>query len=717
LLGFRINFMTVTAVRGAVLATAAIASLSIAAPSSAQGIGQQQELIIVTAARAGSPTAPSLREAREALERIPGAIGFVDDSTFADDFTQSIGDALALTPGVFADISAQRESRISVRGSGLNSGFERRGLTVLRDGVPISRASGSTEFQEVDPLTIRYLEVFKGANGLRFGASSLGGAVNVVSPTGRTARAPFSARIEGGSFETLRGNISVSGAGDRIDYFAGLTGLSSAGYREHSNVRSVYGHGNIGIRLSDTVETRFYFTALSDNFELAGSLRLADALANPRAAGRPVTIGPFFPGGPVTVLDPGPVADDWDRNLDVYRVSNLTAIALGDTRLELGAWYARRNLDHAITRFAGIIVQGEDELGASLKLSGTFAVAGRDARWTVGGWHASASNDARTFANVSGARGALRTRSDQDSATTTAYAELDLPLSGNVNAIASGQYARAVRDVVGQLATVSGRGAYDQFNPRIGLIARVAEKAQLFANVSRSFEPPSLADLTAGGAAPFAPLRPQQATTYELGTRGQAGALAWDIAVYRADIENEFIDTAINNGANSVTVNAGRTLHQGIEAGLDLFLAREALKANGQQLRLSLAYTLNDFRFRADPVFGGNRLAGVPRHVLMAEARFDQTDSFYVSANLRWIPQGPWADYANTERPPGYEWVGLTAGVYVAPKVKLFASVENLFDVVHISNVATVANQSRERAAIYTPGQGRAVYGGLSFGF
>lgn len=155
----------------------------------AQGIGQRQDEIIVTAAAAGSPTSPSVEEARAELERIPGAIGVVEDEGFADIFAQSIGDTLELTPGVFADTSAQRESRISIRGSGLNSSFERRGLMVLRDGVPISRAAGNTEFQEIDPLTIRYIEVFKGANGLRYGATQLGGAVNVVSPTGRTARA------------------------------------------------------------------------------------------------------------------------------------------------------------------------------------------------------------------------------------------------------------------------------------------------------------------------------------------------------------------------------------------------------------------------------------------------------------------------------------------------------------------------------------------------
>ncbi|PKP90179.1 MAG: TonB-dependent receptor, partial [Alphaproteobacteria bacterium HGW-Alphaproteobacteria-14] len=181
------------------------------APLQAQGIGQRQDEIIVTASLQGTRTAPTPEAARKELERVPGATGLVEDEGFADIFAQSIGDVLELTPGVFADTSAQRESRISIRGSGLNSSFERRGLTVLRDGVPISRASGATEFQEVDPLTIRYMEVFKGANGLRFGAASLGGAVNIVSPTGRTARAPIALRAEGGSFDTFRGNASLSG--------------------------------------------------------------------------------------------------------------------------------------------------------------------------------------------------------------------------------------------------------------------------------------------------------------------------------------------------------------------------------------------------------------------------------------------------------------------------------------------------------------------------
>ncbi|TCD05509.1 TonB-dependent receptor [Erythrobacteraceae bacterium CFH 75059] len=678
------------------------------APLQAQGVGQRGEEIIVTASLPGSATAPTPDAARRELQRIPGAVGLVEDEGFTDTFAQAIGDVLELTPGVFADTSAPRESRISIRGSGLNSSFERRGLTVLRDGVPISRASGSTEFQEVDPLTIRYMEVFKGANGLRFGAASLGGAVNIVSPTGRTARAPLMLRVEGGSFGTVRANASLSGRSGDVDAWGGLTGLASDGYREHSAVRSLYTHGNLGWRVSDRVESRFYATALTDIFELAGTLRLADALANPRAAGRPVRAGPV-------VVDPGPVADDWDRNLAVFRVSNLTVIEADSATLELGGWYARRNLDHAITRFAGIIVQVEDEVGGSLRLSGALPFPGRHSRWQLGAITAFASNDAQIFANVSGERGALRARSDQDSATLTVFGRADLGITDAATLVIGGQYARATRDVTAILNTVTGRVAHDQFNPRIGLLVDAAPNVQVFGNISRSFEPPSLADVTSGGVFPFAPLAPQRATVVEIGSRGEAGIVAWDVALYRAELENEFLDLAVPGarGLVTVTANGGRTLHRGLELGLDLRPFRTALEARGQSLRLSAAYTLNDFAFANDPIYGDNRLAGVPRHVLVTEARFDQTDRFHLSATVRWIPDGPWADYANTERAPGYTTVQLTAGAALTRTLELFGSVENLFDTVFIANVTTNANQRLANEALYTPGQGRAVFAGL----
>ncbi|MCS6986033.1 MAG: TonB-dependent receptor [Sphingomonadaceae bacterium] len=696
---------------------AAAAALAITAPALAQGVGNRVTLdeIVVTARKVPSRTALSDAEARRRLEQVPGAIGFVEARGFADDFTQSLGDALLWTPGVFADTSAQRENRISIRGSGLNSTFERRGLTVLRDGVPITRASGSTEFQEFEPLTVARIEVFKGANGLRWGAASLGGAIHVVSPTGRTEPQRLGLRVEGGSFGTVRGSLQAGGQSGRGDWWVGVTALKSDGYREHSTVDSLYGFANVGLDLSDRVETRWYLTVLQDNFELAGGLSLADALANPRQAGRPVVVRP--PGRPPIVLDPGPVTDDWDRNLGVLRLANRTAIDLGGATLAAGGWVAHRALDHAITRFAGIIDQKEGELGVFAELGNLGFAERRPLEWVVGAWAHAANNDARTWTNVSGRRGTLRNWSDQDSANATAYAQLDAALSARLRMVGGLQFHAARRAVDARLNAVSGRRTYRQLNPRIGVLWTPAPTVQVFANAARSFEPPSIADLTAGGAFPFAPLEPQRAWTGEVGARGQLGPLAFDLAYYRARVRDEFIDLLAPNGLNSFTTNAqGRTLHQGVEAGFDLFLERGASRG-AVDVVLRQVYTFNDFRFTDDPRFGDKRLAGVPRHVLAAEARVDGAGGWYGGVNVRWVPDGPFVDYANTTQAPGYHLWGLTAGWRIDRRFMLFASVENLFDKVHISNVSTTADQSRERAPAFTPGQGRAAFGGLSVRF
>lgn len=686
-----------------------------------QGVGQSSSIeldkIQVTGEAApGSPTSPTAQEAREALRRVPGGIGFVEAETFLDEFTQSLGDTLVFTPGVYADTSAQRENRISIRGSGLNSSFERRGITVLRDGIPISRASGSTEFQEVDPLSIRYLEVYKGANGLRYGAASLGGAINVVTPTGRTARDRIMARLEGGSFGSMRANFSYAQADDDSDFYFTATGLNTNGFRDHSDVKSGYSFANYGLQINDHVETRFYLTALSDNFELAGSLSLDDALNNPRRVSPAVTIGPFFPGGPITMLDPGPEADDWDRNLDVIRLANRTSIAFENSTLEVGAWYSYRGLDHAITRFAGIIDQNEHEAGIFGQLNGESSWGDTGYRWTFG-WQANkATNDAKRWENNFGERGELTNRSDQDSSNLLFYGQSEWLLNDRLTAITGLQYLRAERDNAASLNDTSGDLEYDQVNPRFGLLYDLDQITQLYANVNRAFEPPSMSDLTAGGALDFTPLKAQKAWTAEVGTRGQNEHIAWDLSFYRSWVRRELLDFGEPGarGFVSFTDNADRTIHQGLELGLDIFIEPEVLRNAGHRIIWRNIYTWNDFEFDDDVDFGDNTLAGVPEHVYVTELRFDHARDWYLAVNLRWAPDGPFADFANTTEVPGYHIIGVNAGFPLSSKLSLYISAENIFDERYVSNVTTNANQALENSRLFTPGQGRGVFAGLT---
>ncbi len=689
----------------------------------AQGLGQaprveQIEEVVVRGERAeGSVTAVSADAARRELRRIPGAIGFVESDEFADDFAQSIGDTLLFTPGVFADTSAQRENRISVRGSGLNSSFERRGIALYRDGVPITRASGSTEFQEFDPTSVSYIEVYKGANGLQYGGASLGGVVNLVTPSALVREPVFTARAEGGSFDTRRGNLTYAATEGSADVFAAYTRLTSEGYRDHSAVDSHYGFLNIGVQLHDKVENRTHVTAIRDYFELAGSLSLADALADNSLAGRPVTIGPFFPGGPVTVLDPGPEADDWDRNLEVMRVSNRTAISLERMTLVGGVWYAARSLDHAITRFAGIIDQKENEVGLFLRATGDSQAGSLPLRWVVGLEAATASTDARRYENLAGARGELTSRSDQDASNTLIYAQVDLDVAPRWTLIAGLQAARAERESKARLNSVDGEVNRQQLNPRLGVLWTPSAAIQWFANISRGFEPASTADLTAGGALPFTPLEAQSAVTLEVGGRGELGPLSWDLAIYRSHLRNELLSFGEpgTRGFISYTENAGDTVHQGIELGADLAIGQQMLAEHGLKLLWRNVFTLNDFYFDGDPDYGDNQLAGVPEQVYISELRLDSKRDWYLVFNLRWIPDGPYVDFANTTAAPGYHLLGATAGYQITPAWRVFISGENLTDEAYIANSGTNAHQLLEDADLFTPGQGRAVFVGIDY--
>lgn len=691
------------------------------ATTQAKGLGQQslEEIVVTGVKQQGSLTSLSTAQARDILENIPGGIGFVDVADYEDNFTQSLGDTLVFTPGVFADTSAQRENRISIRGSGLSATFERRGISVYRDGVPITRASGITEFQEVDPLSVKYIEVLKGANGVRLGTNALGGAINIVTPTGANTEAGSSLRIEGGSFDSRRVNASTAGKSGNVDYYAGVTKLDSDGFRVQSDVDSIYGFANIGIQINDRIETRFYITSLNDKFELAGSITEEEALTNPDTAVR-TSFFPAFLGGPgfFDAID-----DDNDRNLKVNRLSNKTVIDFDTWHLETGAWIADRKLDHAITRFAGIIVQDETELGASIRATNERS-KDNGLIWSIGATYNESDNDARVFFNDFGERGDLRDDDDQDAQNLSIHGQLTIPLLEKLTLITGLQYQYSERENDNVFVSSnpfvivpddSGSISYNEYSPTVGLLWDVNEHFQVYTNLSQANEAPGITDITTTGISDFQRLDVQQSTTFEIGSRGQIDNWSWDVSLYRSIIEDELIDI-VNIDDIAVTDNADSdTVHQGIEAGVDWSPNINFLKSQGINFTWRHVLTVNDFRFQNSTEFGNNKLPGVPDFNYLTEFNLLH-EKWKIGLNVRYVDNGPFADFANNVQTDGYTLIELNGSANITDNFRLFFSIENLTDEVYISNVATEASAD-ENSDIFTPGQGRGYFAGIDISF
>ncbi|WP_375195807.1 TonB-dependent receptor family protein [Sphingobium sp.] len=640
-----------------------------------------QSRIIVTAS-------PEVEEAAAKVVRTPGGVDVVSAEAFEDKLAVSLGDALRFSPGVYTQPRFGQEVRISIRGSGLSRGYHMRGLTLLQDGIPINMADDNGDFQELDPQVFQHLEVYRGGNALRLGGSTLGGAINAATPTGRTAPGA-ELRVDGGSFDTLRAKAAYGYADERGDGWAALTADRSDGDRDHGRRRALRFNGNVGLKLSERVETRFYASVQTIRQKLSGALNESDALNHPAK---------------------GNFALDQARNIDSIRLQNRTTVQLEGGELAFGAYYNAKALNHPIYQ---LVDQKSEDRGvfASLDLAGDLR--GLPVELTLGTQARFGQGQFRQFVNLNGKPGAPTAYQKARAQTINSYGELRVAPAGGLWLIAGGIYTHGERRLDNRFAPArSGDVSFDALAPKFGLLFEPVQTVQFYANYSRSVELPGFIELGQTQfdtmAIGFVPLRPQRAWTAEIGTRGTLGIARWDISLYRADLRGELLQYGAGNSAiPAATFNADRTRHQGVETGLDLNLTRWAT--------LRQVYQYSDFRFRDDAQFGNNRLPVVPRHFYRAELKLG-TEKLSISPAIEWLPQGAWVDYANSRRVGDYATLNLGAQAQLWPGVTLFLDARNLTGERAVGDISAVVDYSKlapASRAIFYPIERRAVYGGV----
>jgi iron complex outermembrane receptor protein len=653
---------------------------------------------------------PSVARQRAAVEATVGSVAFVNAKDFQDRYANTLRDVLKDTPGVFVQQRYGQELRLSIRGSGISRGFHLRGIELLQDGIPLNLADGSGDFYQVDPLTLRSVEVYKGGNALTFGATTLGGAVNVVTPTAYTALAPNILRIDGGSFNTARESFQVSRVIGPVDFYVGGTLTNSDNFREHEAQATRNFNANVGYRIAPGVETRFYAGIYLTNQKLPGTLSLFNALNNP------------------TIANPTAITGNQSRKVETERIANRTSFALDVGTLDIDSWAIHKSLYHPIFQ---VIDQDGWTYGIAPRWSGSFDVAGFRNDTILGLRAFAGQNSARQFVNVRGNRGAQTLEALQSAANYEAYGENRFWFLPEVALMTGAKLFSSNRTYSnkGGFTGANARPAfanttYEGVNPKVGLLWQPLPDIQVFGDMTRSRDVPDFSDLVQTNTigATFVPLRAQRAWTYEAGTRGRFEAISWDLTLYRSEIRDELINFAVNPALAipAATFNAPRTRHQGIEAAISLDVARD-LGAAGDRLTLAQVWTRNDFRFRADPVFGNNRIAGIPDDVLRTIVTYTHPSGFRVAPSLDWVPKGAFADHANTLRVPGYALVNLEAGIDFANGVSLFLDARNLTDKRYVSDISVVTNAAAAGGAAglvaFYPGVGRSVFGGVRASF
>lgn len=725
----------------ALLLSAGLAPSGVSAQSATPGAVLDE--VVVSASR----DRPVVR-----LDAAAGGTAIVTSREMPASTHLTLSRALADVPGVVVQdfFGGNDQPRVQIRGSGLQQNPVERGILMLRNGLPLNRADGSYVVGFADPGAADAIEIFRGYMANRLGATVLGGAFNLISPTGRSAPG-FALAAGGGSFDLLGGNAQYGYAHEHIDLLLQGGYTEREGFRDYNASRRGNFGGNLGLRLSDTLTVRLFAGHVDLSFDVAGPLTRELLERDPRA----VFTGPsVVPGG---AINPGPnvVRDRPRRDASQFQAGARATNTYGAHVVDFAIGRARTDDSFRFPMAAGIRVTEGDDTTAVLRYAFKPDATRVLPLFEATAQYVTGAADRDNHLNLSGRRGALFGSSRLEADTLSLNAGLNIALTGRLSLSPSVSWSHASRDnddrydlptrptaayspadpavalPNGAVPTVDSSYArrYKAWSPALGLTWQPSGDQTLYLAVSRSFEPPTHDDLlatvngtpnsSAGRPNPAAPALPaaafvtpaleaQRATTVEAGWRGDSGPMSWDAAVYHSWVRDELLSLRDESGVSLGAANAPRTRHLGVELGLT---ARLASTFTGR-----IVYTYQDFRFRDDPVRGDNRLAGAPRHWIHGKLSWQPAANWNAEAAARWMPGETPVDNLGTLYNDAFATVDLRVERVFGRALSVFAEVTNLLDETHAAS-ALIVDQARSDQAAFLPGDGRAVGAGMRLRF
>lgn len=646
-------------------------------------------------------------ETRTELQReqalTPGGVSLVAAEDLGERNVVSIGDMLRYVPGMWTATGSTGDGTfLSSRGSNLDAvAYDGNGVKLMIDGLPVTAADGNNHNSFIDPLTARYAVIARGANAMTYGASTLGGAINFISPTARTT--DNQAYLSAGSHGTVQNSVTGGVVAGDFDGLVTVEQRSYDGFRGHQEQQRGGVYANTGWQINDTVKNRFYFTYVDNDQELAGALTQAQFDDDPYQA------------------NPDNVTGNFLYNVEKWRAANRTEWALSDTsRLVVGFSFEDQSLYHPIVQnpfFSLLIDTDQTTFGTTVRydkqLGNHDLLLGLNygQTWVKGG----------NYSHTGGIRGSLDVRVDNKADNLEVFAMDRWHFAERWTLVYGAQAVTGTREVdnvtVSSGAERNPNDTYESINPRLGVIYQVADRSELFANVSKLYEAPTLYELDDDIKGNEETLDAMRGVVGEIGTRGaaplgQSSEWHWEVSVYYAQIEDEILSLD-DPGApgTSLTLNVEDTIHAGVEA---LVGASFALGDSEHRIEPLLSMTYNDFTFDNDPVYGDNQLPVAPNFFIKGEVMYRHGNGFFAGPTFD-IVDDRYGDFANNKDIDGYELLGLRTGV-TRDSWEVYLEGRNLTDEVYVTNVSVSDNENVNPVGIQA-GEPRSVYAGVRFEF
>ena len=634
-----------------------------------------------------------ITRAASALRLVPAGATLLEGSALGPGRpAAALEEALRLVPGVYAANPGNPaiDERLSIRGFGARSAFGVRGLQVILDGVPQTLPDGQGQLTDVDLAEAERIEVLRGGTSALYGNAG-GGAIAVDTRFG-SPQPGGAARLEAGGFGLAKVVADGGAAVGAGAVAAGVSWSEGDNWRDHAAFETrrarVGGTWPVGSVSNLRLSLRWTDQPRTEN---PGGLTAEEVEDDPTQAA------------------PANVAADARKAVEQWTMAGLLdgRMAGGSenssgVRYRVLAFGGARDVENPLA-FGTILLDRSlggvrAEVTAPLRSSWAPVItAGLDAQW--------ARDDRR---NLTPAGDALTLDQVDRTRDIGPFAVARITPAPQWIATVGLRFDHVRFEVDDRLTANgddSGERTMSMLAPSAGVVWSRHPAFEPYGGIRTSFETPTTTELAnrpdgSGGLNPD--LEPQTAVHYELGARGSLGPLAYEAAVFQADVDDQLVpfeDPAVPG--RRFFRNAGRSRHRGLELG--------ATWRPSAALSLRGAYTMAGYEYvdyEVDGVrYDGNTIPGVPARYLSVTLGFQPSNAIGAALDQT-LSSDTWADDANTARADGWAttdlraWAALRLG---SAGLRPFVSVRNLFDRSYVGSVVVNAAAGR----YYEPAAGR----------
>ncbi len=640
------------------------------------------------------------------------AVAIISNQEINRGNTIELNPILNKVPGVFMQNGTLNTNRITIRGIGARNLFGTANIRTYFGDIPLTDGNGESSIEDLELASISRIDIHKGPSSSSYGVG-LGGTI-LLRPEfidRQATEAVFSSSL--GSYGLSRNIAKIAIGSKKSTVNIIYSNNHFDGYRDNNT----YNRNTVTVTSSIHSGEKNNFSIIASyvdlKAEIPSSLNQDDFDNNPRNAA--------FTWGQSQAFEDimyGILGLTWKHDYN-QSFSQHTSIFTS----------FRNNYE---PRPFNILKETSNTIGIRSRIVGVSNFLNKKWNWTAGGELFLDFYNGKTFENLYedfpiGTGSVLGNQlSDLDEKRNyyNVFAETNLKLNDKLQFNLGIHLNQTFFDIDDEFLSdnedSSGSFDFDPIlSPKVGLNYQLNSNFILFGNIAHGFSTPTTSETLLPDGVFNPDIRPEIGWNYEIGTRYKflKSKLYGSISIYTLRVQDLLV-TRRTEEDNFFAINAGKTIHNGIEAALNYRL----LKTRQTQLNLFINATINDYEFDdfvdLDADFSGNDVTGVPSHVINLGIDLITKKGIYGNLNFQTVGEIP-ANDQNTVFSNHYELlhgkIGYTNTIGKHVFYDLFLGANNILDTKYASQLQINARGFGGNAPRYFyPGLPFNMYGGIN---